>query len=128
MARSIAGGVDQGDAMCRKDVVSAADGMTALVHAVNPPGYCAWDRLVLPLMDNSIAAARAAGGARIVLPGTIYNFDVAHTPLVDADTPQRGRARKGVISAQLEAMQHNAAPDVPSLIIRAGDYFGPGAV
>lgn len=76
-----------GDAMVAADVIRAAGGVQAIVHAVNPPGYRNWSRLVLPMIDNSIAAARAAGGARIVLPGTIYNFDPAETTLVGEDTP-----------------------------------------
>src|SRR5690606_6767460 len=63
----------QGDAMNRDDVVAAAAGAALIVHAVNPPGYRRWSELVLPMIDNTIAAARASG-ARIVLPGTVYNF------------------------------------------------------
>jgi peptide-methionine (R)-S-oxide reductase len=43
------------------------------VHAVNPPGYRGWSRLVLPMLDNTIAAASAVG-ATIVLPGTVYRL------------------------------------------------------
>jgi uncharacterized protein YbjT (DUF2867 family) len=62
----------QGDAMRPDDVSAAASGATLIVHAVNPPGDRDWDRLVLPMLENSIAAARAAG-ARRLLPGTVYN-------------------------------------------------------
>src|ERR1700755_2213261 len=41
----------RGDAMHRDDVVAAASGVQAIVHAVNPPGYRAWGRLVLPMID-----------------------------------------------------------------------------
>jgi nucleoside-diphosphate-sugar epimerase len=116
-----------GDAMTRADVIAAARGVQAIVHAVNPPRYLNWDRVVLPMMENTIAAARAAGGARIVLPGTIYNFDPAATPVIDADSPQAPRSRKGAIRARLERLLQDAAPAVPSLIVRAGDFFGPGA-
>lgn len=116
-----------GDAMNRDDVVAAAQGVDAIVHAVNPPGYRDWERLVLPMMANTIAAARAAGGARVVLPGTIYNFDPARTPVIDAGAPQAPHTRKGAIRVRLERMLEEAAPDVPSLIVRAGDFFGPGA-
>ncbi|MBU1378532.1 MAG: NAD(P)H-binding protein [Alphaproteobacteria bacterium] len=116
-----------GDAMTRADVVDAARGVDAIVHAVNPPGYQNWDRLVLPMMENTLAAARAAGGARIVLPGTIYNFDPARVPVVDADSPQMPRSRKGAIRVRLEQLLEAAAPAVPSLIVRAGDFFGPDA-
>src|SRR5437899_2721977 len=44
-----------GDAMDRAAVVAAAEGCSLVVHAVNPPGYRDWDKLVLPMMDNSIA-------------------------------------------------------------------------
>ncbi|MEO3387800.1 NAD(P)H-binding protein [Mesorhizobium sp. CAU 1741] len=117
----------QGDAMVREDVIRAAEGASVIVHAVNPPNYANWDTLVLPMIDNTIAAARAAGGARVVLPGTIYNFDPATTPVIDAETPQRPHSRKGKIRAAMEMRLEEAAPQVPSLILRAGDFFGPGA-
>lgn len=120
-----------GDAMNRDDVARAAAGASAIVHAVNPPGYRDWEKLVLPMIDNTIAAARLAnpGGrsARVVLPGTVYNYDPALTPLVDEATPQRPRSRKGAIRVELERRLDRAAPEVPSLIVRAGDFFGPGA-
>lgn len=117
----------QGDAMVRSDVVEAAAGASVLVHAVNPPGYRGWDTLVLPMLDNTLAAARAAGGARVVLPGTIYNFDPSQTPTIDASTPQHPRSRKGAIRVAMEQRLREAAPQVPSLIVRAGDFFGPHA-
>lgn len=116
----------QGDALSRDDVVRAASGVAMIVHAVNPPGYRNWGKVVLPMIDNTIAAARAAGGARIVLPGIIYNYDPARTPVVDAGSVQESRSRKGAIRVALEQRLADAAPEVPSLILRAGDFFGPG--
>lgn len=134
MARDIAlaskknGGIDwvAGDAMVRSDVIAAAQGATLIVHAVNPPNYQNWEKLVLPMIDNTIAAAKATG-ARILLPGTIYNFDPATTPVINAETPQHPRSRKGAIRVELERRLQQAAPEVTSLILRAGDFFGPGA-
>ena len=70
-----ASGIDwrRGDAMSAADVAAASQGAAVIVHAVNPPGYRNWGKLVLPMLDNTIAAAKATG-ARIVLPGTVYNF------------------------------------------------------
>jgi len=115
-----------GDAGNRADVVSAAKGVSIIVHAVNPPDYQNWDKLVLPMIDNTITAALAAGGARIVLPGTIYNFDPANTPVIGPNSPQRPKGRKGMIRVELEQRLEQASPEIPSLILRAGDFFGPG--
>lgn len=116
----------QGDAMVRADVVRAAQGVDAIVHAVNPLGYRNWDRLVLPMMENSIAASKASLGARVILPGTVYNFDPARTPLIGETSPQAPLSRKGAIRKAMEARLAAAASEgVPSLIVRAGDFFGP---
>ncbi len=66
----------KGDAMSTADVAAAASGVSVIVHAVNPPGYRNWGKLVLPMLDNTIAAARSQG-AGILLPGTVYNFGLA---------------------------------------------------
>jgi len=116
----------EGDAMQRADVVRAAQGVSVIVHAVNPPNYMNWEQLVLPMIDNTIAAAREADRARVVLPGTIYNFDPATTPVIHAHAEQRPKSRKGAIRVALEQRMEQAAPDIPALILRAGDFFGPG--
>ena len=59
----------------------APQGRSLIVHAVNPPGYRNWATQVLPMIDNTIAAAKAVG-ARIVLPGTVYNFGPDAFPVV----------------------------------------------
>ncbi|GJJ03081.1 hypothetical protein RugamoR64_36190 [Duganella rhizosphaerae] len=116
-----------GDAMNRDDVVSAARGVQLIVHAVNPPGYRNWGALVLPMIDNSIAAARASG-ARILLPGTVYNYGPDAFPIIDEESPQQPVTRKGAIRVELEArLQAAAADGVRTLIVRAGDFFGPKA-
>lgn len=115
----------KGDVLDRVAVVAAARGASIIVHAVNPPGYRGWKRLVLPMLENTIAAARASG-ARILLPGTIYNYDPAAHPTIDETTPQRATTRKGRIRIAMEArLEAAAAGGVRSLILRAGDYFGP---
>jgi nucleoside-diphosphate-sugar epimerase len=123
-----AGGIHwlKGDAMVRDDVVAAADGVDAIVHAVNPPGYRNWENTVLPMIANAMAAARSAGGARIVLPGTIYNFDPRQVPVIGADSPQQPRTRKGAIRRALERRLEDAG-DLAVLIVRAGDFFGAEA-
>jgi len=114
-----------GDAMNRGDVTRAAQGATLIVHAVNPPGYRNWGQLVLPMLESSIEAARACG-ARILLPGTIYNYGPDAFPVLREDSPQNPLAEKGKIRAAMEARLRAAADNgVRSLIVRAGDFFGP---
>lgn len=115
-----------GDAMEREDVVGAAKGVALIVHAVNPPGYRNWGALVLPMIDNTIAAARASG-ARILLPGTVYNYGPDALPHLREDSPQHPVTRKGAIRVALEARLQAAADGVRTLIVRAGDFFGPKA-
>ncbi|HLW92505.1 MAG TPA: NAD-dependent epimerase/dehydratase family protein [Roseiarcus sp.] len=116
-----------GDAMSAADVVGAAKGASIIVHAVNPPGYRNWGKLVLPMIDASIAAAKASG-ARIVLPGTVYNFGPDAWPILREDSPQRPKTRKGAIRVEMERrLSAAAAEGVRSLVVRAGDFFGPGA-
>lgn len=118
----------RGDAMREADVVDAARGAELIVHAVNPPGYRNWGQLVLPMLDSSIAAARASG-ARLLLPGTLYNFGPDTFPVLTEDAPQRPLTRKGAIRVEMERRLRQAAEAgaIKVLIVRAGDFFGPRA-
>ncbi|WP_114239834.1 NAD-dependent epimerase/dehydratase family protein [Dyella sp. C9] len=116
-----------GDALRLPDVLRAAEGVELIVHAVNPPGYRSWDKVVLPMLDHSIAAARA-NHARIMLPGTIYNFGADAFPLLDERSPQHPPTRKGEIRAEMERRLRAAGEEgVRSLVLRCGDFFGPRA-
>ena len=114
-----------GDAMNAADVAEAAVSADLIVHAVNPPGYRNWRGLALPMLDNTIAAAKA-GGARIMFPGTVYNYGPDAFPLLQEDAPQHPRTRKGAIRAKMEEKLRRASEEgVRVLIVRAGDFFGP---
>jgi nucleoside-diphosphate-sugar epimerase len=117
----------RGDAMSRSDVMAAASGCSVIVHAVNPPGYRRWSELVLPMLDNTIAAACAVG-ATIVLPGTVYNFGPDAYPVLSEESPQRPVTHKGAIRAEMERRLFAACNNgARVLIVRAGDFFGPQA-
>ncbi len=117
----------QGDALNPADVIAAARGASLIVHAVNPPGYRNWAQWVLPMLESSISAARATG-ARILLPGTIYNYGPDTFPILREDSPQNPLTRKGKIRAEMERRLKVASTSgVRSLIVRAGDFFGPSA-
>jgi nucleoside-diphosphate-sugar epimerase len=111
--------------MNRGDVLAAASGCAVIVHAVNPPGYLRWAELVLPMLDNTIAAAQAEG-ANIVLPGTVYNFGPNAFPLLREDSPQQPLTRKGAIRVQMEQRLRAASDNgCKVIVVRAGDFFGP---
>jgi len=117
----------RGDAMNAADVVAAARGVKVVVHAANPPGYRNWQGLALPMLESSIAAAKAAG-ARVVLPGTVYNFGPDAPSVVDEAAPQNPVTRKGKIRVAMEQRLLQASREgVPVLVVRAGDFFGPHA-
>ncbi|MGK8207334.1 NAD-dependent epimerase/dehydratase family protein [Burkholderia cenocepacia] len=117
----------RGDALDRDAVVRAARGCSVIVHAVNPPRYRNWSTLVLPMIDNTIAAATAAQ-ATVVLPGTIYNYGADAFPVLHEDAPQHPRTRKGAIRVELERrLQAAGAQGVRTIVVRAGDFFGPRA-
>lgn len=114
-----------GDALDRASVLAASRGAHVIVHAVNPPGYRNWARLVLPMIDNTIEAAKASG-ARILLPGTIYNYGPDAFPVLREDSPQSATTRKGRVRIELERRLSDASRQgVRSLIVRFGDFFGP---
>lgn len=114
----------RGDAMNEADVVGAARGVDVILHAVNPPRYRRWRELALPMLEHSIAAARASG-ARILLPGNVYNFGPDAGTLVDERSPQHPRTRKGAVRVDMEQRLRSAsAQGVRSLVVRAGDFFG----
>jgi nucleoside-diphosphate-sugar epimerase len=116
----------QGDALAPADVALAARGVGVIVHAVKPRQYRDWHRFVLPMIDNTIAAA---DGARIVMPGNVYNYGSSAGSLIAEDAPQHPETRKGVLRVEMERRIAAAAEDGRSrgLVLRAGDFFGPGA-
>ncbi|WP_210319681.1 MULTISPECIES: SDR family oxidoreductase [Rhizobium] len=124
------GGLDwiKGDALVASDVLTAAQGASLIVHAVNPPSYRDWEKLVLPMLENTIAAAKA-NGARILLPGTVYNYGPDAFPEITEDAPQNALTRKGQIRVEMERRLQQATRNSAAkvLIVRAGDFFGPGA-
>jgi nucleoside-diphosphate-sugar epimerase len=117
----------KGDAMNDADVMAAAAGAKVIVHAANPPGYKNWRGLAVPMLEATIAAAKAHG-ARIVFPGNVYNFAPDAGARIAEDAPQAPVTRKGRIRVMMEAALREASGHgARVLIVRAGDYFGPAA-
>ncbi|MBC7956926.1 MAG: NmrA family NAD(P)-binding protein [Cytophagales bacterium] len=103
---------------------TAAKGVHAIIHALNPP-YTQWDKLALPLTDAAISLARESG-ALLMLPGNVYNFGREMPALLSPNTPERGDTPKARIRIETEARMA-AELGLNSVVIRAGDFFGgPG--
>jgi nucleoside-diphosphate-sugar epimerase len=113
-----------GDAMKQADVVGAARGTLLIFHGANPPRYRNWRALAIPMLASAIAAAKASG-ARLIFPGSVYNFGPNAWPLIDERSPQQPQTRKGRIRVEMEQMLAQAADrGARSLVVRAGDFFG----
>lgn len=112
----------RGDAMIEAEVVDAAKGCQLIFHGANPPGYKNWAGLAVPMLANTIAAAKAVD-ARILFPGNVYNFGPDAWPVADEAAPQHPLTRKGKIRVRME--RDLAASGAKVLIVRAGDFFGP---
>lgn len=114
-----------GDAMVETDVIVAARGVDIIFHGANPPGYQNWRGFALPMLKNSIAAARTSG-ARLILPGNVYNYGPDAGAVVSETSPEHPATRKGKIRVEMEQLLEAAVADgVRSLVVRAGDFFGP---
>jgi nucleoside-diphosphate-sugar epimerase len=74
------------------------------------------------MLSSTIAAAKASG-ARILFPGTVYNYGEDAFPLIDERAAQNPVTRKGRIRVAMEALLRGSG--VPVLIVRCGDFFGP---
>lgn len=114
-----------GDAMRRADILVAAEGAKIIVHAANPPGYANWAKLQPGMIESAIAAAQATG-ARIVLPGNVYNYGPDAWASITETSPQNPTTRKGAIRVAVEQrLEVAASQGARTLVVRAGDFFGP---
>lgn len=117
----------KGDALDRVGIVEAAAGCRLIVHGANPPNYRNWRGLALPMLDNAIAAAQVTG-ARLVFPGNVYNYGPDAWPLAAEEAPQNPLTVKGRVRVEMEERLKAAAlSGVRSILVRAGDFFGPTA-
>ncbi len=108
---------------------SRSEGAKLIVHGVNPPGYRRWREDGLPMLANSIAAAKQSG-ATILFPANVYVFSPESPEQVNESTPRVPLTRKGQVRLEMEKMLEQAAEreGVRVIALRAGDFFGPGVM
>jgi nucleoside-diphosphate-sugar epimerase len=104
-------------------IAAASLGSRIVVHALNPL-YTRWEREVLPLGDAALGLARALG-ATLMLPGNVYNFGDPIPALLEESTPFVPSHPKARLRIALER-RLEAATDVRTIVLRAGDFFGAG--
>jgi nucleoside-diphosphate-sugar epimerase len=111
----------RGDALVPADVQAAARGCSLIVHAVNPPGYRNWAAEVLPMLRNTMAAAKATG-ALILLPGTVYNYGPDAFPVAGEEAPQHPATRKGALRVRRVAeLAAHSQRGRRARVVRSGD-------
>ncbi len=119
--RSIAG-----DADAVEDMRRAIGDAPVVVNALNLP-YHQWDKGRKEGQMARVIEALGTSGRTVLFPGNIYNYS-ATARLVTPDLPQRPQTPRGAIRVRVEQMLEAAAArgDIQAIILRAGDFYGPG--
>ncbi|MBO9703500.1 MAG: NAD-dependent epimerase/dehydratase family protein [Sporocytophaga sp.] len=98
-----------------------------IFHGVNYP-YTDWFGNIDTATEKIIHAA-SLNNARIVYPGSVYNFGIARIP-IDETTIPRPNSRKGALRVRMEEIMESAVLDgkCKVLIVRLPDFWGPNVV
>ncbi len=98
-----------------------------VVNALNLP-YHTWFNGRMEAQMSRVLEAMGTVGKTMLFPGNIYNY-AATDRHVTPDLPQRPQTPRGAIRVRVEQMFAAAAArgDVQVVILRAGDFFGPGS-
>lgn len=117
--------VVRGDALTEADVRQAATDVRTIFHCVNVP-YQEWSVKVMPMLANTISAARATG-ARVVFPGNVYVFGHAHSEFVGEADPKEPHTRKGRLRLEMENRleELHRTEGLAYTIVRFPDFYGP---
>jgi nucleoside-diphosphate-sugar epimerase len=112
------------------DVASATKavaGASVVYHAAQPP-YAEWVGS-FERMNDAVARAAGATGARLVFADNLYMYGPGSSPMTEA-TPQRATDRKGAQRIRLAAdlLGRHERGEVDVVIGRSADYFGPHGV
>ena len=124
--------VIRGDALHRGAVIDAAKDCESIFQGLNAP-LSRW-RPELVLLHESAIEAAGLSGATLVFPGTFYSvrpiFDVPLPPQVWEPMQLDFVSELGKIRQDMEAelIQNSELREVRSIVLRSGDFFGPGVV
>jgi len=115
-----------GDALDRDAVARAARGMDVIVHAFNVP-YPEWDSKVLDAA-TIVADVAAEEGATILFPGNVYGLGPDFSAPLSEDARREAPTALGELRNRIEdKLRETTERGARVIVLRAGDYFGPGA-
>ncbi len=117
----------QGDSDSVADMRRAIGDAEIVVNALNLP-YPEWDRGRMEAQMGRLLEAMGSSGRTLLFPGNIYNFSKSDRT-VTPDLPQRPQTPRGDIRVRVERLFEAAAArgDIQFIVIRAGDFYGPGS-
>jgi nucleoside-diphosphate-sugar epimerase len=116
----------QGDANDLAVVKGAIAGADVVVHGLHLR-YDQWGNGAAEAQLQVVLDAMAGTGKTLLFPGTIYNYRAADRTIAPG-LRQSGEKPRGEIRIRLEEMLREAAAKkgFQVIILRAGDFFGPG--
>ena len=105
-------------------VARVLDGAAVAYHCVNPP-YELWAAELPRLTESIVVGAARARLGRLVVLDNLYMY--GDTAWMTEDTPSAPVSRKGELRARAaeRLLAADRAGDVPVVIGRASDFFGP---
>jgi nucleoside-diphosphate-sugar epimerase len=115
-----------GDANDVAQLRAAIGDIDLVVNALNLP-YHQWTEGRKEAQTEKVIAALGASGKTLLFPGNIYNY-AATDRVVTPDLAQHPQTPRGEIRVRVENLYRAAAArgDIQFLMLRAGDFFGPG--
>ena len=117
----------EGNAESLEDLRRAIGDAEVVVNGLNLP-YQHWDRGRFEAQLGRVIAAMGASGRTMLFPGNIYNYR-ASDRLITPELRQSPQTVRGAIRVRMEQMLEAAAlrGDIQAIIVRAGDFYGPGS-
>lgn len=100
-------------------------GAKAIYHCANPSSYTTWQRLLPPLQDSVIAAAKA-NDAVLAITASLYAYGPQPGGRMNEHTPMAATTRKGVLRREL--WEQTLASGVRTFEARGADYIGKDSV
>lgn len=104
----------------------ATEGAAVIYNTLHAPYHLQAE--ALPALTESVLAAAARHGARLVALGTLYPYGPADGKAITEATPWAATSRKGQLRAALDrrCLKAHGQGEVRVAIGRAADFFGPG--